>query len=95
MQFKRPAGLSIRVVEGEVVILDRERERIHQLNSTASFVWNKLDREFDPAAVARELSEQFEVAESVALSDVRRIIEELCELGLLIECGTAGREREG
>ena len=31
------------------MILDRDAEKIHQLNSTASFVWNRLDSASDVA----------------------------------------------
>ena len=46
------ADLSTRIVEGEVVILDKRTGRIHQLNSTASFVWNRLDDRTTLAAIA-------------------------------------------
>jgi len=84
MGFRHRPGLSVRLVDGEVVILDRETEKIHQLNSTASLVWNRLARESDLADVAREFSTLFDVEESAALEDVRRIVEKLRELRLLL-----------
>lgn len=84
MGFRHRPGLSVRLVDGEVVILDRETEKIHQLNSTASLVWNRLARESDLADVAREFSALFDVEESAALEDVRRIVEKLRELRLLL-----------
>jgi len=84
MGFRYRPGLSIRLVDGELVILDRDAQKIHQLNSTASFVWNRLAEESDLVDVARELSTEFEVEESAALEDVRRIVEKLRELQLLV-----------
>ena len=84
MGFRHRPGLSVRLVDGEVVILDRETEKIHQLNSTASLVWNRLAKESDLADVAREFSTLFDVEESAALEDVRRIVEKLRELRLLL-----------
>jgi hypothetical protein len=84
MGFRHRPGLSVRLVDGELVILDRDTQKIHQLNSTASFVWNRLAEESDLADVARELSSLFEVEENVALEDVRRIVEKLTELQLLV-----------
>lgn len=84
MDFRLRPGLSVRVVDGELVILDRDAQKIHQLNSTASFVWNRLVEESDLDEVARELSRHFDVEESAALDDVRRIVEKLSELQLLI-----------
>lgn len=91
MRFRQRSGLSVRLVDGEVVILDREAQRIHQLNSTASFVWNRLDGRCDLAAVARELSLSFDVTEDVASRDVARIVEELRDLEL-VEPVAAGHE---
>jgi coenzyme PQQ synthesis protein D (PqqD) len=81
--FRRRADLSVREIDGEVVIVDREMQRIHQLNSTASFVWNRVDPECDVVWLAQELSRRFDVEESAALADVKRVIEELRALRLL------------
>ena len=75
--------VSSRIVDGEVVVLDHENQRIHQLNSTAGFVWHRLDGTITPDMVAAELVEHFEVDEERALADVRRIVKELQELELL------------
>jgi hypothetical protein len=77
-------GLAIRSVDGEVVILDRDTEKIHQLNSTASFVWNRLESTSDLAQIARELSGEFDVEVDAALVDVGRIVGELQKLRLLV-----------
>lgn len=84
MGFRHRPGLSVRLVDGEVVILDREAERIHQLNSTASFVWNRIGVEGDLVSIAQELSRRFDVEQGAALEDVRRIVETLRGLDLLI-----------
>jgi hypothetical protein len=81
--FRRCPGLSVRDIEGEVVIVDRETQRIHQLNSTASFVWNRLTGDCDVVRLARELSHRFDVEESAALADVQRLIAEFRALRLL------------
>lgn len=94
MDLRHRPDLSIRVVDGEVVVLDRKREKIHQLNSTASFVWNRLAGDVDLTEVARALARSYDVEESAALSDVRRIVEELRELGLLVSKGSREQTRE-
>ena len=81
----RPRGeLSTRVVDGERVILDRENGRVHQLNSTASFIWDRIADGKEPSEIAAELSEFFDIAESRAQCDVDRIVEELTTLNLFV-----------
>ena len=84
MGVQQRPGLTVRIVDGEVVILDRDAEKIHQLNSTASFVWNRLESTSDVAQIARELSGEFDVEVDAALVDVRRIVGELQKLRLLV-----------
>lgn len=77
------ADLSVRTVEGEVVILDKHSGRIHQLNSTASFVWNKLDGRTPVPAIVADLVREFDVALAIAEADVARVIEDLVRLELV------------
>ena len=74
-----------RTVEGEMVVMDQESEQIHQLNETASFIWQLCDGEHDRQQIADELSEAFEVDPQTAQQDVTKTLEKLEEIGLLIE----------
>ena len=87
-QRHRP-DLSSRIVDGEVVVLDHENEKIHQLNATASFVWSRLDGTLSMRGIAKALMEHFEVTEQRALADVKRIVQEFENLQLV----TPGSER--
>ena len=42
LPMQRP-GLSIRYVELEAIILDREANVVHQLNPRASYIWSRFD----------------------------------------------------
>ena len=77
------SDLSTRIVDGEVVILDKRTGRIHQLNSTASFVWNRLDDRTTLAAIASEMVREFEVEIEIARADVARVAAELVRLELV------------
>ncbi len=81
---KPNVDVSSRIVDGEVVVLDHANERIHQLNTTAGFVWNRLDGSMSAERVAAELTQHFEVDEQRALTDVRRIVAQLQELELVV-----------
>jgi len=80
--------VSSRIVDGEVVVLDHENERIHQLNATASFVWSRLGGTLGLLDIATELTQHFEVPEQTAVADVQRIIKEFEDLELV----TSGSE---
>jgi hypothetical protein len=82
---KPNVDVSSRIVDGEVVVLDHTNERIHQLNATAGFVWNRLDGKISVERVAAELTKHFNVDERRALKDVRRIVAQLQQLELIIE----------
>jgi hypothetical protein len=75
------ANLSTRVIEGEVVILDKQTGRIHQLNSTASFVWTRLGTPL--AAIVSEMVREFEVEVETARADVAQVAAELVRLELV------------
>jgi alpha-acetolactate decarboxylase len=76
-------NLATRVIEGEVVILDKQTGRIHQLNSTASFVWTRLDSGTPLAAIVSEMVRNFEVEEDRARADVADVAAELVRLELV------------
>jgi PqqD family protein of HPr-rel-A system len=73
-----------RVVEGEMVVMDKESEQIHQLNQTASFIWQRCDGEHDRQQIAEELAEAFDVDAETARQDVADTLEKLEEIGLLL-----------
>ena len=77
------AELTCRIVEGEVVILDKKSGKIHQLNSTASFVWSRFDGRTSSAAIVSELVREFDVDFEIARADVARVVAELMELELI------------
>ena len=92
MEARPRRGLSSRLVDGEVIILDRENDRIHQLNATASLVWESLGGKVKTSEIASKLAERYDVTARVALADVERIVTELKGLDL-IAC--ASRDGEG
>jgi hypothetical protein len=73
-----------RVVEGEMVVMDKESEQIHQLNQTASFIWQLCDGEHDRQQIAEELAAAFDVDAETAQQDVADTLEKLEEIGLLL-----------
>ena len=81
---KRRDGLILRKVHQDLLLLDTEFNQIHQLNETASFIWENWEQAPDPIGIARLLAQKFDVDEQVVLNDVSAIVGRLQELNLLV-----------
>jgi Coenzyme PQQ synthesis protein D (PqqD) len=80
---KKRNDVNARSVDLELVVLDRQNGSIHQLNQTASFVWEQCDGESTLEEIAKRMTEAFEIDFSPAISDVRKVIQQLNDIGLL------------
>ena len=85
MPYKRRTDLTVQSVDDETLILDLNANHIHQLNPTASFIWQQCESEVSADKLADMFAEQFQVDIETATNDVATIIHQLRELGLLIE----------
>jgi hypothetical protein len=79
----RRLDLLARDVDGETVVLDRNRRMIHHLNATASLIWERCNGDQSSAEIAAAIAEAFEVDVETAGRDVARILREFTALGLL------------
>lgn len=80
---KRRQDVASQLVDGEMVVLDRQRGFVHQLNSTATFVWEQCDGNHTAEQIARGMCENFAVDHSTAFHDVIQILNELEKLALV------------
>jgi Coenzyme PQQ synthesis protein D (PqqD) len=80
---KRRVDVNVRMVDGEVVVLDRQSDLIHQLNHTASYIWDRCDGQSTVAEIANQLAAAFQVDADTAVQDVATTIRQLHSIGLL------------
>jgi len=80
---KRRPDLTVRIIDGEAVILDRNGGRVHQLNQTATFIWNQCDGQVTVENIAGQFAQSYDVDVEVATRDIRDIIEKFRELELV------------
>ena len=80
---KRRVDVNVRMVDGEVVVLDRQSDLIHQLNHTASYIWDRCDGQSTVAEIANQLAAAFHVDAHTAVQDAVTTIRQLQSLGLL------------
>ena len=78
--------LHTRAVEGEMVVLDLEGELVHQLNRTASFIWDRCDGQRSIRQIGAELAAAFDVDPVTATEDVAATVSQFEGLGL-VTCG--------
>ena len=83
--MKTRSDLAIEDADGELIILDKVAGKVHQLNSSASFVWKCLGDGLATDEIAVMLSEAFDVEPESALSDVRAAIVSFEDLALVVE----------
>ena len=81
---RRRVGIMVRDLDGELIILDTEADRIHQLNRTAGFIWRNLDEAPAPERLAGLLAEEFDVEAHVALTDVLETLQRFRGLNLVL-----------
>jgi Coenzyme PQQ synthesis protein D (PqqD) len=83
--LKRRSDIRSRLVDGELVVLDREAGFIHQLNKTATYIWEQCDGQHTAAEIADRVCDVFEVDEPTALKDVFEILTRLQNLDLVVK----------
>ncbi len=86
MMGSKPAHnplLAWREIEEEIVIISPEDSLLHELNVTASFVWNHLNGERDAEAIAQLLAAEYDVTPEYALADTLELLAQLAEKRLL------------
>ena len=67
------------------MVLDRDGGRVHQLNSTASYVWERCDGRSTQSEIADEMAAEYGVEPDQAVADVAALMAQFRELGLLVE----------
>jgi hypothetical protein len=51
----REDGLIVRIIDNEIIVYDKERDKAHCLNQTAALVWNNCDGKRSVAEIARRM----------------------------------------
>ena len=82
-----------RIVDGEIIILDRAAGRVHQLNRTASYIWNVCEG-LSASEIATEMAARFDVIPDMVLNDVQTTLSDFRRFGLFLDaCGEATQGR--
>jgi PqqD family protein of HPr-rel-A system len=66
--------IEVLVLDGEAVLYDSRRARLHRLNPTATALWQRCDGRRTTEAVVAELSARFGVSVETVAHDVARML---------------------
>ena len=83
MPYRVKPGLIAQSVDGELLILNREQEQIHQLNPVASFIWQELDGQVPIEQLVMAITNKYDVEQDVAKHDLESLLSELSDLQLI------------
>jgi hypothetical protein len=83
MRYRRRENLTVQSVDDELLILDLISNQIHQLNPSASFIWNLCDGTVSTDRMTELYAEHYGIEQGTADSDVRNVTGQLCSVGLL------------
>jgi hypothetical protein len=76
--------LGIEEIDGELLILDKANNKIHKLNASARFIWQRIQAGKSESAIASELSKVARVSDRFVARDIKKLISKFRELGLVI-----------
>jgi len=85
MPLEKRRDVIATVLNGETLILDVQRNKVHHLNVTASHVWREFSGQKTFQQIAETMVTLFDTDVDTAKHDVERILKELHALGLFIE----------
>lgn len=80
---KRRSDVTVREVDGELLVLDHRTERVHQLNVTAGYIWDRCDGVTSVADITKAVAAEFGDEGAPIATDVVWIVEQFRELDLL------------
>jgi hypothetical protein len=84
-RIKRSSLVPWQIIGGKTIILSTDRAMAHELNETATWIWEKLSRETSPAELASLLSNIYDIDEKTSKKDINAILHRFKSEGL-IEC---------
>lgn len=74
----------MQTVDQETVIVELSSDEVHQLNITASYIWEQFDGTDTLDQVRELVVRNFEIDIKQASADVNAVVEQLTSLSLLV-----------
>jgi hypothetical protein len=81
----RRSDINFRIIEGEMVVVDRKTGLVHQLNTTSSRIWSLCDGKSTIQDIVDDIVRIYEIDSATAVRDVTKLIGDFRNRGLLVE----------
>jgi len=75
--------LSVRKIENEIFVFNRQDSRIHSFNETGAFLWECVENTDDSAEILQQLLDTYAIDNNEAEKDIIAFLEQLCDVGLM------------
>jgi hypothetical protein len=85
MRLRCNAEVSIRKIDNELFVYNRDKALIHTFNRTGAFLWEVIEAGLEFDAIVGRMTETFNVGTEEASADLKGFIYKLKELGLVSE----------
>ena len=83
--LKPRPDLAVEESDGELIVLDKDGGKVHQLNQSAALIWQGLSEGLGTDEIVVLITNAFDVDQKSAVSDVKTTIAQFCELKLLTD----------
>ncbi len=84
-KFLIPSAVAFEQLEEETVLLQTESSVYHRLDHVGSRFWALIDDGHTRSEIVETLLKEFDVEETILVSDLDRLVAELVDRGLLME----------
>lgn len=83
MRYKIREEILWKLVDGETVMVDPEKEEYSYLNSTGTEIWKMIDKGYSPVKIEEKFLEKYEVSGDTVKKDISEVIEKLLNQELI------------
>ncbi|MBN1578965.1 MAG: PqqD family protein [Chitinispirillaceae bacterium] len=83
MKFQLSPGLSMRKIDGEVFIYDRNKSLIHTFNETGALMWEAFEKGLEKKEMMERLLDAYDIDASTASADFDAFFSTLQTLGMV------------
>lgn len=80
---RQVSHVSVKEIDGQTIVLDRSRDKLHELNATAGFIWRCCDGKTTVAEIAAATAREFDADPGMVEPDVAEIIGKLAGMHLI------------
>jgi hypothetical protein len=83
IRFTVNSDVTASIHDNGIVILDIRSGRLYTCNQTGAHIWHGIEQQLPPGAIAKEISEEYQIAHSTSHENVVSFLADL-ELKMLI-----------